>query len=117
MRVVVKNLMYGKVANAVATHTFEGDEVPTPKWVEYPALALATGDRTFPIRIISRDTIIKIDNVNVERKFTAEPTKKTYTVQGSKGSTYLVTVNGKYKSCTCSGFQFRRNCKHVAEIE
>ena len=112
MRVVVKSTLYGKTQ----INTYEGIEMPTPKWVDYPALALSTGERQFPLRIIDRDNIISIDDTVVEPKFTAEPVvKKTIKVNGSRGSTYLVTINGKYKSCTCAGFQFRRNCRHVAE--
>ena len=111
MRVVVKHTIYGKTQ----VNTYEGVEMPTPKWVDYPALTLSTGERQFPFRIIDRDNIVSIDNAVVEHKITAEPVKKTIKVSGSKGSTYLVTINGKHKSCTCAGFQFRRSCKHVAE--
>lgn len=36
------------------------------------------------------------------------------TVAGSHGETYLVTIwqSGK-KTCTCKGFIYRRNCKHI----
>ena len=35
-------------------------------------------------------------------------------VQGSKGNVYLVdTIK---KTCTCPGFTYRGNCKHVKEI-
>ena len=37
MRVVVKSTLYGKTQ----INTYEGIEMPTPKWVEYPALALS----------------------------------------------------------------------------
>ena len=34
----------------------------------------------------------------------------------SKGNVYLVQrVNGKF-SCTCKGFEFRRDCKHVGAV-
>jgi hypothetical protein len=35
-------------------------------------------------------------------------------VPGSKGNTYFVNV--EEKSCTCPGFQFRGNCKHVEAL-
>ena len=36
-------------------------------------------------------------------------------VQGSKGNTY--EVDPDTQSCTCPGFQFRGNCKHIKVLE
>ena len=111
MIVTVQHNLYGR--NVQTTHS--GEEVTVPKWVDYPAIALSTGERNFPVRIIAKENIVKINNEST--KFTAEPVeKRTIKVNGSKGSTYLVTINGKYKSCTCAGFQFRRNCRHIVEV-
>jgi hypothetical protein len=42
---------------------------------------------------------------------------RVWQVQGSKGDSYRVTeVNGNL-SCTCSGFRFRGDCKHVKSIK
>jgi len=38
----------------------------------------------------------------------------TVEVKGSKGNSYFVNLEDK--TCTCPGFTFRGNCKHVAEI-
>lgn len=38
-------------------------------------------------------------------------------VKGSKGDTYIVTREEGVLQCTCSGFKFRGECKHVKEIE
>ncbi len=35
-------------------------------------------------------------------------------VKGSKGNSYFVNV--EEKSCTCPGFTFRGNCKHVESV-
>lgn len=39
-------------------------------------------------------------------------------VVGSKGDRYdvLVSHNSELDQCTCPGFTFRRNCKHVTEL-
>ena len=41
---------------------------------------------------------------------------KTWTVQGSRGSQYVVVRSKNSWSCTCPGFQFRKNCRHIKEI-
>jgi SWIM zinc finger len=113
MIVTVQNNLYGKTKQ----YTYEGSEVSIPKWVDYPAIALATGDRKFPIRIIAREHIEKIDGDTVEHKVTIPTAKREFQVTGSNGNTYIITIDGKHKSCTCSGFQFRRSCKHIVGVE
>lgn len=38
-------------------------------------------------------------------------------VTGSKGDKYIVEKSENGLSCTCSGFRFRGDCKHVKQIE
>ena len=46
-----------------------------------------------------------------------EPEGRVWIVKGSKGDEYKVTeVNGNL-SCTCSGFRFRGDCKHIKSIQ
>jgi predicted nucleic acid-binding Zn finger protein len=98
------------------TYTYEGEPVATPKWVDYPAIALTTGENTkFKFRIIPKEDIIEIDGS--ANTFKAEEVKeRIFSVTGSKGDTYIVTVGEKYKSCTCQAFMFRRNCKHIVGV-
>jgi hypothetical protein len=42
-----------------------------------------------------------------------EPEGRVWEVAGSKGNVYKVTEANGYLSCTCSGFRFRGDCKHV----
>jgi len=44
---------------------------------------------------------------------------KSYTVEGSKGSIYEVTVMNGIWNCTCPAHSFRRrsDCKHITQIK
>ena len=46
-----------------------------------------------------------------------EPEGRVWEVAGSKGDVYKVTEANGYLSCTCSGFKFRGDCKHVKSIQ
>jgi len=92
---------------------YEGDEVQV-KWLNPGQIALSTGNPEFPFRVLNRSTIVSINNQTIEQK---ESAVKTFTVKGSKGDTYTVTVNSGASHCTCSGFQFRKSCKHVKEVD
>ena len=92
---------------------YEGSEI-TVKWVDADLnLCLATGNPEFPMSIVPRRLIVEQDGAT--HKPTTNSTR-TVVVRGSKGSDYVVSL-GKTKSCTCSGFQFRRHCKHLSEAE
>ena len=70
-----------------------------------------------PIRIDVRGRKFVVNPVqfrtNVQEP---EPEGRVWTVKGSKGDEYKVAeLNGNW-SCSCSGFRFRGDCKHVKEL-
>ena len=92
---------------------YEGNEVQV-KHCTVDQLALTTGNPEWPIRIIQRGRIVKIDGSPVAP---AQSATVTRVVKGSRGDEYTVTgANGKW-NCTCPGFQFRRSCKHTSEAQ
>jgi hypothetical protein len=70
-----------------------------------------------PIRIDLRGRKFAINSVQFKTELTEpEPEGRVIEVRGSKGDIYKVTdVNGNL-SCTCSGFRFRGECKHIKEL-
>jgi hypothetical protein len=42
---------------------------------------------------------------------------ETWTFTGSKNNTYVVQKMDGMLQCTCPGYVFRGNCKHVKEVE
>lgn len=46
-----------------------------------------------------------------------KPAGRTWSVVGSRGDSYTVSEeNGKW-ACSCSGFRFRGQCKHITETQ
>ena len=117
MRVVVRNSLkerFSAYSNMPSIYEYEGELLATPKWVDYPAIALSTGTKKFPFRLIAHSDIISMDGENIKLKV-PEDTKKVIQVTGSKGDVYTVTIDGTHKTCTCQAYTFRRSCRHIAE--
>jgi len=96
-----------------AVNQYTGTIVPTLKGFGKDVLCLATGDSIFPVRVIERSRIIGLSDAVV-----TETKVKNFIVKGSKpGSSYTVTCDGTHWSCTCVGFGFRKDCKHIRECK
>lgn len=67
-----------------------------------------------PIRIDVRGRKFKLNTVQFELEIQAEPPEgRVWEVQGSKGDVYKVSEVRGQLSCTCNGFKFRGDCKHI----
>jgi hypothetical protein len=112
MQVVVKNPQYqhrDRYRFAVSEFfTYAGESVAL-KHVGADALALSTGIADFPVRVIPRAWIVSIDGTAYSHTSSQTTTR---IVKGSKGEEYVVTMGAK-PTCTCTGFQFRKTCKHI----
>jgi len=112
MQVVVKNPQYqqrDRYRFAVDEFfTYAGESVAL-KHVGADSIALSTGIADFPVRVVPRAWIVSINGAAYSHTSSPTQTKK---VKGSKGEEYVVTLGAK-PSCTCTGFQFRRTCKHI----
>lgn len=89
------------------TTTFVGEQVPNPDWVAADCITIVIGER---LHIIKRNDIVGSPQIELP------PEPKTWQVDGSKpGSVYDVKFQpaNNYWSCTCTGFSFRNDCKHV----
>ena len=71
-----------------------------------------------PIKIDVRGRKFVVNSIQYRTSAEEEqPQGRVWEVQGSKGDVYKVSeLNGNY-SCTCSGFKFRGDCKHVKSVQ
>jgi hypothetical protein len=88
--------------------TYVGESVAL-KHVGADSIALSTGISDFPVRVVPRAWIVSINGTAYAH--TSSPTLSKI-VKGSKGELYTVTM-GARPACTCTGFQFRKTCKHI----
>jgi len=94
--------------------TYEGKILPSYSWLTDREFCLS-GNKDWPIRVLNMDYIENIELLSGSFKEVNTDTK-VYEISGSKGSKYIVTSNKKGWTCTCPGFQFRKQCKHVSEL-
>lgn len=71
-----------------------------------------------PIRIDIRGRKFKLNSVQFKTALQEEePEGRVIEVQGSKGDIYKVTELNSNWSCSCSGFKFRGDCKHIKSVQ
>jgi hypothetical protein len=66
-----------------------------------------------PIKIDTRGRKFVESSTQYKIVTQEESEGRVWEVAGSKGNVYKVTEANGYLSCTCSGFRFRGDCKHV----
>lgn len=107
-------------ATKVNKTTITGIVEKATKFTPPNFVRLAT-DFDSPVRIreipIERVTNIKYQDGRTATTISVDFDSKIWTVEGSRGSHYVVAKNKSSWSCTCPGFQFRKNCKHIKELQ
>jgi len=79
-----------------------------------PIKGFSTKGRTF--REVANTYNYKLEKEEVNTEVLADVALKRWTVQGSKGNTYTVTLKGKTLVCSCPGHTYRGKCKHTEEV-
>lgn len=63
---------------------------------------------------------VKISDTKEKSRMVDETKVKSWTVDGSKGNKYIVSLNNNIWSCTCPAFNYSGNglsCKHIQNIK
>jgi len=76
-------------------------------------------DSPVRIREIPLHRVIKLEYADGSEasKETAKDGTRTWVVEGSRGSRYTVVHTQSTWTCTCPGFQFRKSCRHIKELQ
>ena len=74
-----------------------------------------------PVRIreipLHRVTNIEYADGRNAAKQSVNTDTRTWSVEGSRGSRYTVIRTRSIWTCTCPGFQFRKSCRHIKELQ
>lgn len=92
--------------------TFSGSVV-REKWHGDDRIGLTTGEREFKTRVIKLSDIVSVDGMAIAAQDQLTEHTRVWQVQSSKGGTYTVTESRGRRECTCPGFTYRKDCKHV----
>lgn len=96
---------------------FQGEVIPNPKWVSSDSICLSTGSNFPAMRVIKKSTIVSMDDNVYVSDYTEQPKAQTFKVMGSKGDLYCVTAEQGVWSCSCKGYEYRRNCGHINQAK
>lgn len=97
--------------NGTEFEEYTGEIVDEP-WMGPSQFGLTTGDKRFPIRVITRRHVVEMGGAKVvHNPILDAPVTKIY--NSSTGSKYIVTKQNGSVTCTCIGYSYRKNCKHA----
>lgn len=115
--------LYPKAPKSVV---YEGQVLRSEDY-DPPGTIRITGEGDMPLRVILINRILKWNGVKTDFKPSKttiaspkvkEPKERFVIVKGSKGNKYKVTIDARgNKTCTCTGFGYRRTCRHINEVK
>ena len=98
-------------ATPTPNHVYVMNDSMTKMTAYVPAGSRTVSKFKNPQRIDTRGRTF----VELEDGVPDQPDPTVITVEGSKGQKYFLSNEGEGWLCTCPGFRFRGQCKHVAE--
>ena len=103
--------------NNYVTYTREG-EVVQSIFRDPFMFAIKTGDPDHPVSEYNAKSlhVVKIEYIIGGSKQVATD-KKAWKVKSEDGKNFYIVqrIEGKF-SCTCKGFEFRKDCKHIGAV-
>jgi len=119
--VVVSNDTSWMLIDAPQERIISGTVVRSADWDAENTFRLFTGNPHNPTSVIPVSHVKSVtDGAGKTVKMNAvrmidrgEPKIDAWQVTGSKGDIYTVTRTDDFWTCSCVGFQFKRNCGHI----
>jgi hypothetical protein len=119
--VIVHNDTSWMLVDMPQERTISGTVVKSAEWDADNTFRVFTGDPNNPTSVIPVSHVKSVtDGAGTTVKMTAvrmldkgEPKIDAWQVTGSKGDIYTVTRTNDFWTCSCVGFQWKRNCGHI----
>ena len=96
------------------TRIYLGKVLPPDRWLNEYQFNI-TGDMQWPIRTLDCRNIVSIKILKGAAR-DIDDRNKNWKITVSKGNVYTVSKSSQGFNCTCAGFQFRRQCRHISEV-
>ena len=98
-------------------HEITGEQLNTVKWLTPDQIAVANPQHPNGFSIIDKRNILWIrDAKGSKATVKVDSDYEQWTVKGSKGNEYLVIRQKGSYTCSCPGYTFRKNCRHIQEV-
>jgi len=97
--------------------TYENVTVLEPeKWMKSNQVKISSDTPTMPFRTIEISNIYSVNGEQIAVPNVVDIQRVQ--IDGSKGNQYTVILeDGIAVSCTCPGFAYRKQCRHLAVVE
>ena len=98
-------------------HEISGQQLDNIKWLKPDEIAISNPAHPNGFSILHKKNILWIkDNNGKKATVKIDPEYRQWTVKGSKGDEYLVIRQKGLYNCSCPGFTYRKNCRHITEV-
>lgn len=98
-------------------YTTRGTVIPRMPWLTPTQFAVATGNPDFPKAVIDISRVVDLKIVSGSAvSVDTSSTRQFRVTSKSTGKSYIVSAIGGKISCTCTGFSYRRTCKHSQAV-
>lgn len=106
---------YASYVHVPEFNEYTGTIIRNHKAIKDGQIGLTTGQRDFDMRVIDMDRIVSVDGEPSGSPTALAPVVRVWEIKGSRGSVYTVTDDNGRRECTCPGFTYRRDCRHIRE--
>jgi hypothetical protein len=114
----IPTISYWTVGTGYEEFTYTGTVIADNKWTQPTEFVLLTPlTPNYPKRTVQLKWITSLNYANGTEAILTKEDNTTYqwTVDGSKGNKYIVIKAGNKFTCDCTGFTYRKTCKHIQQ--